>query len=104
MLLVSMVRYNTEDDEYKVGNRILTFIVGVIPILITAFAMLLYWTLPTDNVIMGFQGRYIVPTLAIIMLSIGRWKKFRIPNIDNLFAMGITLTSYLTCISVLSYV
>ncbi len=104
MLLVSMVRYNTEDDEYKVGNRILTFIVGVIPILITAFAMLLYWTLPTDNVIMGFQGRYIVPTLAIIMLSIGRWKKIRIPNIDNLFAIGITLTSYLTCISVLSYV
>ena len=101
ILLVSMIRYNKETDEYKVGNRILSFIIGIIPIVITLFAMLLFWTLPTDEYIKGFQGRYILPTLAILMLSVGRLKKITIPNIDNLFAMGMTITGYATCISIL---
>ncbi len=101
ILLVSMIRYNKETDEYKVGNRILSFIIGIIPIVITLLAMLLFWTLPTDEYIKGFQGRYILPTLAILMLSVGRWKKITIPNIDNLFAMGMTITGYATCLDIL---
>ena len=101
MLLVSMIRYNRETDEYKVGNRILSFIIGAIPIIITLIAMLLFWTFKTDEYIMGFQGRYILPTLAILMLSVGRLKKITIPNIDNLFAMGMTITGYATCLDIL---
>lgn len=102
-LFISMIRYNEENGEFKIVNRILVFVIGMVPILVTALAMLLYWTLPTDNVIMGFQGRYILPTLTILMLAVGRWKKIVLPNIDGLFVMGMTFTSYLTCISVLSY-
>lgn len=103
-LLASLIRYNKEEDVFGFGNRILAFLIGIIPVLITVLAMLLYWTLPTDTVIMGFQGRYIIPTLSIIMLSLGRWKKIRIPDIDNIFIMLMTFSSYACCISVLSYV
>ncbi len=101
ILFVSMIRYNKETDVYHVGNRILTFIIGIIPVLITVLAMLLYWTLPTDGTIMGLQGRYVLPTLAVLMLSVGRWQKIKIPDIDNLFAIGMTITGYVACISIL---
>ena len=104
MLLISMVRYNTEEDEFKLGNRIVAFIIGILPIVVTVLAMLLYWTLPTDEGIAGIQARYFIPTLPILMMSVGRWKKLRIPNIDNLFVIGMTITGYTTCISVLSYI
>ena len=104
LLLLSLVRYKDEKDLFKVGNRILAFLTGLAPILITSLAMLLYWTLPTDTVIMGFQGRYVIPTLSIIMLSIGRWKKIRIPNVDNIFVILMTMSGYVCCISALSYV
>ena len=103
LLFASMIRYKEEDDIFKVGNRLMVFIIGLIPILVTVLAMLLYWTLPTDQAIMGIQGRYVLPTLAVLMFSVGRWNKIRIPNIDGLFAIGMTLTGYMTCISVLSY-
>ena len=103
ILLASMIRYDKETDVYKVGNRILTFIVGLVPIMITVLAMLLYWTLPTDNSIMGLQGRYLLPTLPILMMAVGRWRRPFIPNLDNLFAMGMTITGYVTCISVLAF-
>lgn len=103
LLVLSMVRYDKEDDEFKPVNRILSFVVGFVPIALTFLAMLLYWTLPTDTLIMGFQGRYFIPTLMIIMMSIGRWKKIRIPNIDNLFAVGMTISTYAACINVLSF-
>lgn len=103
LLLVSLFRYKEEKDSFALGNRILSFLIGFIPIMITALAMLLYWTLPTDTVIMGFQGRYIVPTLSILLLSVGRWRRIRIPNIDNLFVIMMMFSSYLCCISVLSF-
>ena len=104
MLFLSMIRYNKEDDTFRVGNRVAAFLVASIPIIITYIAMMLYWTYPWEDSIQGFQGRYIIPSLAILMLAVGRWKKLRIPNVDNLFAIIMTISSFLGCISILDFV
>lgn len=104
LLLLSMIRYNKEDDRFHVGNRIVSFLIGLAPVVITFTAMLLYWTYPWDTKVEGFQGRYIIPTLSIMMLSVGRWQKIRIPNVDNLFIILMTVSSYAGMISVLGFV
>ncbi len=104
LLLLSMIRYNKEDDRFHVGNRIISFLIGLAPVVITFTAMLLYWTYPWDTKVEGFQGRYIIPTLSIMMLSVGRWQKIRIPNVDNLFIILMTVSSYAGMISVLGFV
>lgn len=104
MLLLSMIRYRDEKYSFAVGNRILAFLIGLSPVVISFLAMLLYWTFPWDVKVEGFQGRYVIPTLPVLMMSLGLWKRFRIPNIDNLFIILMTISSYACCISVLSFV
>lgn len=104
LLLLSMIRYREENYVFSVGNRIFAFLIGLAPVVITFLAMLLYWTFPWDTKVEGFQGRYIIPTLQIMMLSFGGWKKIRIPNVDNLFIIFMTISSYVSCVSVLGFV
>lgn len=104
MILVSMIRYRSEEFEFKISNRIFAFLIGLVPVVISFLAMMLYWTFPLDIKVYGFQGRYVIPTLLVLIMSLGLWKKFRIFNIDNLFVILMTISSYACCISVLSFV
>lgn len=104
MLLLSMIRYDKENDRFCAGNRVVAFFVGLVPVVITYIAMILFWTYPWEDSVQGFQGRYIIPSLSVMMLSIGRWNKLRIPNINNLFVIIMTISSFLGCISILDFV
>ena len=92
------------NKKQLIGIGIFAFLIGLAPVVITFLAMLLYWTFPWDIKVEGFQGRYIIPTLQIMMLSFGGWQKIRIPNVDNLFIILMTMSSYVSCVSVLGFV
>jgi uncharacterized membrane protein len=118
LLLLSAVFLTDQPEKLSVKNRIVLFVIAMIPDMISVAAMLFYWTEPDASYIQGVQGRYFIPTLPLVLYSIGNWpiqKRIQQPwkygrrlehlglhkNIDGCFAIAMAFSSYAAMISVL---
>ncbi len=102
ILLCTVVRYDAEKEELGLAKRIVAFLFAMVPIAITFVAMMFYWTLPSDLVVEGFQGRYFIPTMLLVIVALFRWKKIKIPNIDSIFVIASTFMMYTSCLNALN--
>jgi uncharacterized membrane protein len=103
LLLLSAVFLSDRQIKLSVKNRIILFVIAIIPDLISVAAMLFYWTVPDATYVQGVQGRYFIPTLPLVLYSIGGWpiqRRIHI-NLDGCFAIAMAFTSYAAIISVL---
>jgi uncharacterized membrane protein len=86
-------------------DRILGVLLVLLVVILCGTALLWIWTAWDAAVIRGLQGRYFVPVLLLLFLSVGRWQKPRLPwDMDKLTvtaAMGLT---YLEMLSVLQQI
>lgn len=82
LFVISLIRRDNEHRYIAIPRRIVIFIMASIPNIIAVIAMLFYWTPVDAYMIEGLQGRYFLPTLFLMSVSIGYWKK---PAISNAF-------------------
>lgn len=75
LFVISLIRRDDEHRYIMVARRIVILIMAAIPDIIAILAMLFYWTPIDANVIEGIQGRYFLPTLFLVSVGLGYWKK-----------------------------
>ncbi len=70
LLFASSVRAEDDDECLPVSQRIVCVLLFVITLLATMLALAIDWTLNTDTVIQGVQGRYLIPVIILLLLAL----------------------------------
>lgn len=78
-----------------IRHRVLEFLIFAAALLSVMFAMLFNWTFNYENVIAGVQGRYFLPVLPLLLLSIRQSHlRFDQPLMKHLFLCMIFVNSF----------
>ncbi len=83
-----------ERHEIVSRDRVICVIVSLLVFLLAAAALLMSWTPAGSPIMKGFQGRYLIPVLAVIMLVFSSkrvYVSFRNKMIPVLLAVGVHL-------------
>ena len=109
LLLALLSIFQTQQERERIGvigkkERVCSVLLAVIPDLLSVAAMLIFWTPWYMEVIQGVQGRYFLPTLPLLMIGVGFWKR-PVIKVDTdvwnrCFAIAMTALSYLTVICI----
>lgn len=83
-------------------NRMFLFVVGISIIILACVAMLLSWTPVGMEAIQGVQGRYFLPAIPLLLLSI-KCKKIEIKNLTNLVIMALSFANIMVILDVLKF-
>ena len=80
LLLALLSIFQTQQERERIGvigkrERVCSMLLAVIPDLLSVAAMLIFWTPWYMEVIQGVQGRYFLPTLPLLMIGVGFWKR-----------------------------
>jgi len=70
--LLAMGSLSAQDDDavLPLGTRLVLGAIFALVLLASLFALLVTWTFTTDAVILGFQGRYVLPVLPCLLLAL----------------------------------
>ena len=109
LLLALLSIFQTQQERERIGvigkkERVCSVLLAVIPDLLSV-AGTLGFLAPWDmGVIQGVQGRYFLPTLPLLMIGVGFWKR-PVIKVDTdvwnrCFAIAMTALSYLTVICI----
>lgn len=70
LLLASSVRAADDDECLPVPQRIVCGVLFIITLLATMLALAIDWTLVSDTMIQGVQGRYLIPVIILLLLAL----------------------------------
>jgi len=70
ILVLSAFLYETDSRSITAAERMFFFIIPFGMILATMLSMFLVWTSDTSYIINGVQGRYFIPALPLLLMSL----------------------------------
>lgn len=83
IIILATIKPVEEKGEMEIADKLIAVVVAVLSGGICAAGMLLLWTPKGSHAILGLQGRYFLPTFAVLMLAL-RTKNIQIKrNIDR---------------------
>ena len=88
VLLVSSVRAADDDECLPVSQRIVCAVLFIATLLATMLALAIDWTLNTDTMIQGVQGRYFIPVIILLLLAL----RSRCVQVKARMAMPLVMT------------
>ena len=90
ILCLLVVKKNGETREMKTGHRIWIWFLSFICLGALMFSMLLGWTPVSATKIQGVQGRYLLPLLPMLLLTMKSSRVVRTAGNDRLLLYGLT--------------
>lgn len=91
LVLLSFVRSDGDDAQLGGVVRAAFFAVSLIGWLAIMLSMYLGWTFNTESMVMGVQGRYLIPFLPLLLLSLRSGKLRYAGDLSTSLPLGMTL-------------
>lgn len=91
LILLSFVRSDGDDARLRGVARLVFFVVPLIGWLAIMLSMYLGWTFNTESIVMGVQGRYLIPFLPLLLLSLRSGKLRYAGDLSTSLPLGMTL-------------
>lgn len=83
ILILFLSAQKSKDDQVDIPciQKVICLLIFTISMLGSMLSMYLGWTFNTELIIQGVQGRYFLPVLPLLMLSL-RWRSFQISEVS----------------------
>ena len=105
MVILSMIPSRDDRFYQNFKMRFILFVIAFLGVAIGVYSMLFTWTPIGSDMIMGIQGRYFLPIIFPLFVSIGYWKKPVVKyELDAYYALAITGVSYASILYMLGYI
>lgn len=70
LIIIASLQSQDDSIRFSAAQRILFAAIAIIAFLGAMFTMAIGWTFDTENIVMGVQGRYLLPVLPLLLCSI----------------------------------